>query len=549
MIPRDQPRSRRFAAELEMTRRSLALGLSATVLAVPGLAAAAEVTGPFLDVRRFGARGDGSTVDSGAINRAIQAATRRGGGTVVVPPGRYLCFSVRLLDNVTLMLSAGAVIEAADPEVHGAHYDFPENALEEQFQDFGITHVHNSLIYADGARNIALVGHGMLHGAALEREGPGDRWHNRPDWRSPREQGLTPEQARLLDPRERQMQGRANKTIGLMRCRGVLLRDFTILQGGHFGVIAHGVSNMTVDNLTIDTDRDGIDIDCCRDVRVTNCVVNAPKDDAIVLKSSYALGAKVACENVTVANCTTSGYLMGSLLDGSFRKSDYDAPDKLGPLGRIKLGTESNGGFRDIQITGCTCEHSRGILVGVVDGGTLEDVSVTNITLREPVNHPLFVHQAARLRAPAGTAVGACRRVRFSNIAVSGADPRFPCGVAGIADAPVEDISFSDVHVQHRGGGTAEDARRVPEDRRVTSLEVSFMGTLPAQGFYARHARRLTLHNVSIAADAPDARPTVALDDVQGAIIDNLISPRERADAVAARGSSGIAIGNVRRWS
>src|SRR3546814_4898921 len=105
---------------------------------------------------------------------------------------------------------------------------------------------------------------------------------------------------------------------------------------------------------------------------------------------------------------------MGSLLDGSYRKSDYAAPDKLGPLGRIKMGTETNGGFRNILISDCTCEASRGILIGVVDGGTMEDVVVSDIVMRDPVNHPLFVHQSGRLRAPEGTTIGQCRRIRRS---------------------------------------------------------------------------------------------------------------------------------------
>ncbi|WP_262408831.1 glycoside hydrolase family 28 protein [Sphingomonas sp. JC676] len=538
----------RLLAEAELSRRGAVIGLGAALLAQPALAQTARMLGAFYDVRGYGAKGDGKAIDSNAINRAIEAATKAGGGTVVVPPGRYLCFSIRLRNNVTIVLSAGAVIEAADPAVHKGAYDEPENDMEEQFQDFGITHVHNSLIYGDGVSNIAIVGRGMIHGLGLNRDGPGDRWHNKPDWKSPKELGITPREARLRDPKERAVIGRANKSIGLRNCRNVVLRDFIVLQGGHFCVIAHGVTNMTIDNLTIDTDRDGIDIDCCRDVRVSNCVVNAPKDDAIVLKSSYALDRKVICEDVTVIGCKTMGYVMGSLLDGTYRKSDYNSVDSVGPLGRIKLGTESNGGFRNIQITNCTCENSRGILMGVVDGGTLEDVIVSDITMRNPVNHPLFIHQAARLRAPAGTTVGKCRRVKFSDINVSGADPRYPCGVAGIVDGPIEDVSFTNIDVTHRGGGTAEDAARVPEDRRVSSLEVSFMGTLPAHGFFARHARRLILREMTFRTDAPDARPTIVLDDVRGAIIEGIVSQRPRATAIDARGSSDITAGDIRSF-
>src|SRR3546814_16459085 len=112
---------------------------------------------------------------------------------------------------------------------------------------------------------------------------------------------------------------------------------------------------MTIDALTIDTDRDGIDIYCCRDVRVTNCIVNAPKDDAIVMKSNYALGRKVRCEDIAILGCKTSGYAMGSLLDGSYRKSDSAAPDQPGPPGRDKNGTQTNGCFPHLLHSSSHC--------------------------------------------------------------------------------------------------------------------------------------------------------------------------------------------------
>lgn len=533
------------SADFSLNRRS-ALGLLALLLGGPVHAQAALANGGVEDIRNHGAKGDGRTIDSPAINRAVQAAAKRGGGIVLVPPGRYLSFSIRLLDRVTLALTAGAVIEAADPDLHGHNYDPPENYMEEQFQDFGITHVHNSLIYADGATDIGVIGPGMLHGLGIDREGPGDRWWKRDNWQSAKALGISPKEFMLRDPNEAAQVGRANKTIGLMNCRNVQLKDFTILQAGHFGIIAHGCSTMQLDGIVIDTDRDGIDIDCCRDVRVTNCIVNAPKDDAIVLKSSYALGRKVMCEDIVIQGCKTSGYQMGSLLDGSYRLSDYRAPDDIGVLGRIKMGTETNGGFRNVRISDCICTNTRGILIGIVDGGVMEDVSVSGINLRDPVNHPLFVHHGARMRAPRGTPVGAIRRVRFSDVQVSGADYRYPCGVEGFADGPVEDVTFQGVEVASSGGGTAADAAGEPEYRRETSLEVSYLKTLPAHGIYARHARRLTVQDCRFTTDAPDARPTVALRHVAGAVIDGLESGKARAAAVSQQDSSGVAVGDVR---
>ena len=115
--------------------------------------------------------------------------------------------------------------------------------------------------------------------------------------------------------------GVGNKTIGLKNCRNVILRDFSLLKGGHFGMLVTGVDNLTIDNLKIDTDRDGMDIDCCRNVRVSNCTVNSPWDDAIVPKSSFALGYNRACENIAITNCYVSGcWELGSVLDGTWKR-------------------------------------------------------------------------------------------------------------------------------------------------------------------------------------------------------------------------------------
>jgi polygalacturonase len=115
--------------------------------------------------------------------------------------------------------------------------------------------------------------------------------------------------------------GVGNKAIALKNCHNVIFRDFCLLKGGHFGLLLTGVDNLTIENLKIDTDRDGIDIDCCKNVRVSNCSVNSPWDDGICPKSSFALGYARATENVTITNCYISGcYELGSLLDGTFKK-------------------------------------------------------------------------------------------------------------------------------------------------------------------------------------------------------------------------------------
>ena len=165
-----------------------------------------------------------------------------------------------------------------------------------------------------------------------------------------------------------------NKAIALKLCRKVVLRDITIFHGGHFAVLVTGCDNLTVDNVTMDTDRDGIDIDCCRNTTVSNCRINSPNDDGLCPKSTYALGEWRPTENLAIVNCQVSGYAEGTLLDGTYKPGTNH-------FGRIKFGTESSGGFRNCTVANCTFRRCFGLALEEVDGGILEDITVANLTL------------------------------------------------------------------------------------------------------------------------------------------------------------------------
>jgi len=483
------------------------------------------------DVRAFGAKGDGKNLDSPSINKAIEAAAAAGGGTVSFPAGTYLSVSIRLRSNITLQLEHGATILAADTVAGKITYDPPEPNQWDMYQDFGHSHWQNSLIWGIGLENVSIVGPGLINGKGLTRRSPRARRVNQPGDRPVTlggQTGARPQSPLGEDDDAKVMNGLGNKAISLKLSRNVLLRDFSILNGGHFALLATGVDNLTIDNVKVDTNRDGFDIDSCRNVRISNCSVNSPNDDAIVLKSSYALGFARATENVTITNSLVSGYDIGSLLDGTFKRNVTEAPDRDGPTGRVKLGTESNGGFKNITISNLVFDHCRGLALETVDGGLLEDVTITNITMRDVTNSPLFLRLGKRMRGPAGTAIGQLRRVNISNIVAYNADARYASIIAGIPEHHVEDVNLNNIRIYYRGGGKQELADVQPPERETNYPEPSMFGEIPAYGFFIRHAKGVTLSNVEISYLSDELRPPFVLHDVNGVAFNHVTAQRAK---------------------
>jgi polygalacturonase len=507
---------------------------------------AASRSAAVYDVRAFGARGEGKTLDTRAINSAIDAASAAGGGTVLFPAGTYLSFSIHLKSNIALYLDQGATILAADPKEAKGSYDLPEPNQWDMYQDFGHSHWHNSLIWGENLENVSILGPGLIDGKGLTRRSPRPR---RPVQAGDRPTTLGGGQANVRqqsplgedDPVE-VMNGLGNKAISLKLCRNVTLRDFSILNGGHFALLATGVNNLTIDNLKVDTNRDGFDIDCCRNVRISNASVNSPNDDAIVLKSSYALGLQRATENVTITACSVSGYDIGSLLGATYKRNVKEAPDHDGPTGRLKFGTESNGGFKNITISDIVFDHCRGLALETVDGALLEDVTITNITMRDVQNSPIFLRLGSRMRGPAGIPVGELRRVEISNIVVYNADPRYASIISGIPGHDIEDVRLSNIRIYYQGGGTREQAAIEPPEKETNYPEPSMFGVLPAYGFFIRHAKDIELNNVEVSYMNNDFRPAFALEDVKGADF-------FRVKAQRAEGAHVFSLKNVSNFS
>lgn len=319
--------------------------------------------------------------------------------------------------------------------------------------------------------------------------------------------------------------GVANKAIALKNCHNVILRDFSMLMGGWFAILATGVDNLTIDNLKIDTNRDGMDLDCCRNVRVSNCAVNSPYDDGICPKSSFALGYARPTENLTIANCFLSGgYEIGSMLDGTWKR----VPASFAPqgTGRIKCGTESNGGFRNITIANCVFEHSRGIAIETVDGALCEDITITGIAMRGALDSPVFLRLGERMRGPAGVSVGTLKRVLISNVTSYDA-AQLPAIFSGVPGHYIEDVKISNVYLHQAGGGDHAMAALQPAEHEKEYPEPTMFGALPARGFFVPHVRNLEISNVEIVTREPDQRPAFALIDVDGADFFRVRVPRQ----------------------
>lgn len=444
------------------------------------------VPGDVVSVRDVGAIGDGVTLDTAAIQAAIDACAAAQGGTVLVPAGVYLIGTLVLRDNVTLHLAAEATLLGSTERAH-----------------YGEGRLRRCLICAEDAARVALTGRGVIDG-----QGAAFPCTSRQD-SIPAFRGEAPHRRDYVRP----------MLAVFVRCRDVTLRGVTVRDSASWGVHFVACDGVHVEGVRVDNrarpNGDGLDLESCRDVVVAHCDISCD-DDAICLKSSLP-GRPV--ENVVVTNCVISSNTAA-----------------------VKFGTPSRGGFRNVAISNCAVHHCGmgAIKLELVDGGVLEDVTISNIAMHA-VEGPLFVRlgdRGNRYHLPGfpedvadPVPVGVLRNVLVSNVRATvrpvavpdpmqavDVDPKAKMGmmITGIPGHPVENVTLSHVHVTFPGGGTAEDAAvEVPEDASMYP-EQFFFGVLPAYGAFVRHARGITFHDVRFDLAAPDARPAFVCEDVEG---------------------------------
>lgn len=464
-----------------------------------------------LNVKDFGAVGNGKEIDSGAINKAIEEASKHYGDTVLFPAGKYSCFSIHLKSNVTLLLDKNAAILAASPKLSGSvsdssgnkdevfGYDYPEYNPDSMYQDFGHSHWHNSLMWGEDLRNVTICGEGLIDGTDVLTRGSGKSRNSKTVV--------------------------ANKALALKNCKCVRISGLRFLNCGHFAMLLTGVDSLLIEDVVADTNRDGIDIDCCEDVVVRRCKINTLNDDAIVLKCSYALGWAKPTRNVVVEDCDVSGYDTGTFMDGTKKTTVTVVPDRDGPTGRIKLGTESSNAFRDILVRNCCFNHCRGIAIETVDGAALENVEFTDITMNDICNSPIYIRLGNRMRSPKGTQPSSVNNVRINNVTVTDADSRYACLIYGMEGNPIRNVTISNLSVEYRGGLTMQDFNEqrgrntfFSSRNENTYPEPSAHGIQPSWGWALYHVDGLYLKNIKMTLMAPDERPEVFKKDVKNVV-------------------------------
>lgn len=467
-------------------------GLSIRCLAlaawlIGAFAAAQPDLGASFNVRDYGAAGDGAAMDTAALQRAVDACAESGGGTVLVPPGRYRCGTLHLRGGVMLWLDHGATLLGSVSDRHYEPFEelpFPNDADPET------SYFRHAMIFGEGLEHIAIGGTGAIDMNRSRRGGP--------------------------------------KAIALRRCRFVDIRGVRILNAPNYAISLLGTDGVNIDGVSIlNGFADGIDPDSCRDVRISNCRV-VTVDDAIVPKASFSLGERRACERITVTNCVLSTVCNG-----------------------FKLGTESGGGFRRIAVSNCVITGHpdnrptlSGIAIESVDGGPLEDVVVSNITMVD-VRAPIFIRLGNRGRDMDTPVAGTLRHVSISNVTATRAS--LACSITGIPGHAVEGVTLSNIRIDFAGGNP-----RLPEGGAVPELEAQYpeapmFGPMPAYGLYIRHARDIVLRDVHFTCRDDFWRLTTDIyRDIAWPAEDGMPShaePAEAGHALVCDGVRGLRIG------
>jgi polygalacturonase len=452
----------------------------------------------------FGAKADSTFLNTSAIQKAIDNCYGKGGGEVLVPAGNYVTGTLFLKSNVYLRLSSGATLQGSrNPG------DYPAHPIASAKKFGTITHnglyveTMKALIIADKAHHTGIRGEGTLKGAGEDKAF---------------QLGLNTD-------------GRP-KNIFFIGCSDVSLTGISVFNSAQVTVSISGCERVFIDKLYIRSlvnwNCDGLDVDG-KDVIISNCIIDS-EDDALCFKSEYL---DKFCENVTVTNCVLS-----SLCNG------------------LKLGTGSRSGFRNITVTNCVIKKASfngyrhwkmtpdivhdpdrqsvntGIVLLGVDGGLVENINISDIVMTDVLS-PIFIRVGKRFLTP-DKKPSVMRHINIQNVR---AETRsiIPSIIAGLEESPVDDIRLANIRVSVPISVNAdslktfptsirEDLKGYPENRLTFGLK------LPASAFYVRHAKGITLSDISVNYTQTDARPVVYVDDTHGIKLRNIVINGKKPD-------------------
>lgn len=421
----------------------------------------------------YGAVSDTTRLSTSALQRAIDECSASGGGTVLVPAGSYKTGSIILRSHVTLNLENGATI-------YGSTDIKDYTPVSTSYVSLRTNTPTVQLIYADSVSHVAITGQGVIDGRG--KAFPKLSWND---------EGITrPHLLRFVQSSDISLSGVTLRNSGCwmqhyLACDRVKIDGITVINRNNYN-------------------NDALDLDGCHNVTVSNMIADSD-DDGITLKST----SPRLCEDITISNCVISSH-----------------------CNAIKLGTETNGGFRNIIVRGITVKPSAdqssqffgfpgghghsAISLEIVDGGTMSNVDIADITIRG-TESPIFIRLADRRRPYSKDVpvenVGSISGVRLHDILIDEAGPG-GSSITGVEGHPVRDIELRNITIRHKGGQKAVAA---PSDEKIAEYPESTMwGILPAQGFWLNHTHGVIFDNVRIEAITPDARPLFVATDSEG---------------------------------
>ncbi len=443
-----------------------------------------------ISVRDFNARGDGVTLDTRAIQAAIDACTNMGGGTVYLPPGNYLTGTITLKDNVTLNIGPGARLLGSTSLDDYLHLDRPVGTVDY------LEYLGYCLIHAHGAHHIVLTGEGCVdgQGAAFPY---GVENYNFED------QKLASNQQSFIRP----------TLLRFTDCHDVTISNLTLQHAASWCCNLEKCEKLRIHGVHLfnraNQNNDGFDLTLCEDVLISDCHIDSG-DDAIALKEGG--------RHITITNCVIS--------------TRWAA---------IRLGPESLGEFRDIAVSNCIIydTYGCGIKIQEVEGGVMENINFDNLVMDHvtgPISLRLGGYLGWRQERKVSLPIGVLRNIRFSNIRATIADDAYPLphevpafpgekksciNITGVPGYFIENISLNGLHLTFPGGGSQAEAEREVPELRDRYPEYHMFGTLPAYGIYLRHAKGLTLDDVTLESASPDLRPAFVADDVENLELSN----------------------------